>query len=64
MEEEALVKKKQKGIFGMPATEMRLSINDYAPFKILDEEEEEGEEVNGLDETKVHQESFKKQKTD
>lgn len=44
----------------MPATELRMSINDDVPFKIVNDGFEDEEDGNELDETKAHQDTFKK----
>ncbi len=50
--------KKQKALFGMPATEIRLSINEDMPFNIVNNGIEE--EVTDTAETKEHEITYKK----
>lgn len=52
--------KKQKALFGMPATEIRLTIKEDMPFNIVNNGIEEEEEVTDIAETKEHEITYKK----
>ena len=57
--------KKQKALFGMSATEIRMSITEEMPFNIFNNGiEEEEEDVTDTAETKERDITYKKLKTD
>ena len=58
--EDVDLNKKQKALFGLPSTEIRMSITEEIPFNIVNNGIEEEEEVIDTAETKERDTSYKK----
>lgn len=58
--EDVDLNRKQKAMFGMAASEIRMSINEDMPLNMGNDGFEDEEDVNDTGETKERQETFKK----
>jgi hypothetical protein len=58
--EDVDLNRKQKAMFGMAASEIRMSINEEMPLNMGNDGFEDEEDVNDTGETKERQETFKK----